>query len=491
MGTGLIKNIIISLILVVLAFVVGSMAAEGARDSLLVLGAIVGAFVLLYMGKNCWWLIFVLPPALSALPLGSLQSIPLAYSICVVVLVYWLVLRMMGYVKVVWHGVVWMDLIAVVFMLYFAYTYYEHPVELMIFSDADTEEVGGKEYIFFITAIICYVVLSIVPCTIERLNKVLKITLLVQVAVVLLFVVKSRGAALGGVGNIVYMALACKYSMMGLIMAPWKLLVLIFALSLTLYGQREVLVGAAFTYIGISFIKRQLILLVLAAAATVGGLTYLSSEGILLMLPKRIQRTLYILPWLKIDKEIAEGAQHSSEWRMVMWKWAMDPRTKYIRDYVWGDGFGQSMKLLRLTTINLNRGRVTGGDQERFAEAGVWHSGVFTAIHRIGFVGLGLMIIWHLAGAFLIIRVCSCLDRRKEGFYVMFYSTPYIGAMGVYYISAGTIVGFFSAVHMLAMAKIAYSEAIRTGRMPRLFSGQRYIPMAIRDIETPVPKFSR
>ncbi len=481
MGTGVIKNIIICFVLVVLAFVVGSMAAEGAQDSLMLLGGIVGAFALLYMGKNCWWLIFVLPPILSIIPLGIFSSLPVAYFVCIVVLIYWLVLRMMGYVKLVWNGVVWMDAITLVLFLYFAYTFYEHPVELMIFSDDDTEAVGGKEYIFAIAAAVCYLVMSIIPCSLGQLNKVLKWSLIVQFFVYVLLVVLFR--SFSPIGSYIYTVLACKYSLVGLVIAPWKLILLILALGASLHGQREVLVRAAFTYIGISIVKRQMVLLVTCAAAVIGLLTYLGSQDVLLMLPDRIQRTLYILPWLKIDEDIKEEAQYSSDWRKVMWGWAMDPRTKYIRDYVWGDGFGVSMKVLRLTTISLNRGVVAGGDQQRFAETGAWHSGVFTAIHRVGIVGLSMIVIWHLASIFLIIRVCSVLDKRKQGFYLMFQTMPFVGDAFVYYVSAGTIVTFFSQFHMLAMAKIAYSEAIKSGIMLPLFSRQQYIPLAIRDIE--------
>lgn len=481
MGAGVIKNIIICFVLVVLAFVVGSMAAEGARDSLMVLGGIVGAFVLLYMGKNCWWLIFVLPPVLSLIPLGMFSSFPVAYLICIVVLVYWIVLRIMGYVKLAWNGVVWMDLATLVLLLYFAYTYYEHPVELMIFSDDETEYVGGREYMFAIAAAACYLVMSIIPCSLNQLNKVLKWAFIIQFVVCAFVVVRFR--VVSHMGMYIYTALACKYSLVGLVIAPWKLILLILALSVTLYGQREVLVRAAFIYIGISMVKRQMVLLIMCAAATIGVLTYLGSQDVLLMLPARIQRTLYVLPWLKIDEDIKVEAQHSSDWRKVMWRWALDPRTKYIRDYVWGDGFGVSMKMLRLTTISLNRGVVRGGDQQRFAETGMWHSGVFTAIHRVGIVGLSLMVIWHMASIFLIVRICTVLDRRKQGFYLMYQTMPFIGMAFVYYISAGTIEVFFSQFHMLAMAKIAYSEAIKSGIMLPLFSRQQYIPLAIRDIE--------
>ena len=485
MGTGIIKNIIISLILMVLAFVVGSMAADGARGSLLILGGIVGAFFLLYLGKNCWWLIFVLPPLLSNIQLWYFSTIPPSYLVCAVVLVYWLLLRMMGYVKVVWHGVAWMDLLTLLLFVYYAYTYYLNPVELMAFSDADTEYVGGKEYVICLSAAVCYLALSIVPCTLERLHAVLRWAFFAQLAICALMLIRYKLGGLGYVGNIVYVSMACKYTLLGLVMAPWKLILMILALSLTLYGQREVLLKAGFLYIGISVVKKQLVLLTLAAGLIVGLLTYLSSENVLLLLPDRIQRTLYILPWMNIKRELAEQAQHSSDWRKEMWTWAMDPRTRYIRDYVWGDGFGISMKLLRLTTISLNRGAVTFSDQQRFAETGVWHSGVFTALHRVGIVGLSIMVIWNIAALFLIARICAVLDKRKQGFYLMYFTMPFWGLSFTYYISAGTIVLFFSNFHLVAMAKIAYSEAIRTGIMPRLFTRQQYIPLAIREMEAP------
>lgn len=492
MGSGIIKNIIICLILVVLAFVVGSMAADGARDSLMVLGAILGGFALLYLGKNCWWLVFVAPPVLRSLPLGFLQSIPSAYYLCGVILLYWMMLRMMGYVRVTWHKVVWMDLITLILFLYVAYSYYLHPVELMVFSDEDTEFVGGKEYVYAVAACVCYITLSIIPCTFERLNKVLKWALIAQIVALVFFVIKQHTVgSLAIFGHPIYLAMACKYSLFGLIIAPWKLILLVFALSLSLHGQREVLLMSGFTYIGISFVKKQVILCMVAAAATIGTLTYLSSEGILLSLPPRIQRTLYILPWLKIDKEIAVQAQHSSDWRVTMWRWAMDPRTRYIRDYVWGDGFGQSMKLLRLTTIALNRGDVSGGDQQRFAESGVWHSGVFTTIHRLGIVGLCIIVLWHLAAMFMVIRACSVFDRCKKGFYLMYHTMPFIGSVFGFYISAGTIVGFFTEFYMVAMAKIAYSEALRTGMMLPLFTRHQYIPLAIREMDSAPPPVTR
>ncbi len=485
MGAGIIKNIIICLILVVLAFVVGSMAADGARDSLMVLGAILGGFALLYLGKNCWWLVFVAPPVLGVLPLGFLKNFPAAYYLCGVILLYWMMLRMMGYVRVTWHKVAWMDFITLILFLYVAYSYYLHPVELMIFSDEDSEFVGGKEYVYAVAACVCYITLSIIPCTFERLNKVLKWALIAQIIALLFFVIKQHTVgSLAVFGNPIYLAMACKYSLFGLIIAPWKLILLIFALSLSLHGQREVLLMSGFTYIGISFVKKQVIFCMLAAAATVGLLTYLSSEGVLLSLPPRIQRTLYILPWLKIDKEIAAEAQHSSDWRVEMWGWAMDPRTRYIKDYVWGDGFGQSMKLLRLTTIALNRGDVSGGDQQRFAEGGVWHSGIFTTIHRLGFVGLGIIFVWHFAAMFMVIRVCSVFDRSKKGFYLMYHTMPFIGSVFGFYISAGTIVSFFMQFYMVAVAKIAYSEALKTGMMQPLFTRHQYIPLAIREMDS-------
>lgn len=501
MGGALIKNVVIAVILVVLAFVVGSLAADGAKESLGVIAACVGIFVLLYMGKNCWWLIFLLPPVLEQFPVIVTRGLPMAYIVCSVIFVYWLLMRLMGYVRVTWHGVWWMDLATFVLIAYYALTYYWHPVSLTVLG-YDVDYVGGKEYVWCVFAFICYLTLSIVPCSLEDLHKVLKYAFFISLICCLIHTESTFRTEDGGfegfaegvsggrynpftaIGALAFQMMVCKYSLLGIVLSPWKLVFITLALlGVLMCGFRESLVRTGAFLIFASIVKRQLTILVLMALCCYALLLYLSSENLLLRAPYGVQRVLSSVPGVKVNESIRKEAAHSSSWRVVMWKWALDPRTRYIKDYVWGDGFGQSVYLLKLTTINLNRGRVTVGDQQRFAEGGVWHNGFITSLHRVGIVGWGIMLLWWLCGTFLVLRVCKALSGRKEQLYIMYTVLSLPTNLVWFHISAGTVPKFFGTFYLAAVAKVAYCGALRAGVMLPLFTQKRYIPLMVQDME--------
>ena len=113
------RSLIIFLLLAILAFVAGSLASENAVGALAPTGIILGLFFLIYLGKNCWVLVFIVPPVLSVVDLPFLKGFPLAYVVCGIVLFYMLILYMMGYVKIKWNGVLLIDIATLIFYLYF------------------------------------------------------------------------------------------------------------------------------------------------------------------------------------------------------------------------------------------------------------------------------------------------------------------------------------------------------------------------------------
>lgn len=499
MSGALIKNVVIAIILVVLAFVVGSLAADGAKESLGVIAACVGVFVLIYMGKRCWWLIFLLPPLLDHVSLPVINKLPVAYIVCFVILVYWLVMRMMGYVRVTWHGVWWMDVMTLVTLIYYACTFYWHPVSLAVFG-YDTEYVGGAIYAWCVAAALAYCAFSIIPCSLEELGRILRYAFYLSVGVEV-FCTSSwsfntgysaamevasndRFGIFTNLGQMLFQWMICKYSLLGIVTSLWKIgLLLIAVFAIILSGFRESLVRVTAFLLFVSVARRQLTLLVCSFAAAYGLLLYLSSEEILVHAPFGVQRVLSMVPGVKVDEAIKRNAEGSSDWRVVMWKWALDPRTGYIKDYVWGDGFGQSVYLLKLTTINLNRGRENYGDQQRFAEEGIWHNGFISSMHRVGLVGWGLMIIWWLCGTFLVLRTCYALRHRTERLYIM-YTVMFVPVQLVWmHISAGNCVSFFQTFYYVAITKIAYCCALKLGLMTPLFTRTHYVPLMVRDIE--------
>ncbi len=504
MQGGAFKNIIIFLLLAVLAFVAGSLASDGAQVALLPVVLVLGSFFLLYLGKNCWWLIFMVPPVFALADLSVLKNFPISFVICGIVLVYWLLMYIMGYVKVTWNGFAPLDVLNFILLTYFLSTWIANPVTLQIFTSITDEgyaDVGGKEYFWAIGCVVAYLALSLIPISLESLIKVLKWTFIVSC--IMAVIMCAKGLVLGGgystelaettryspfygVGSVSFDYLFAKFPVMGIVLSPWKLvLVLGSCMAIAMSGFRENILEAVVYAYSLSFIHRQLIILLCGCVAVWGFLVYLSNEKMLDGLPYGAQRVLTAVPGVEIEnKEITGNAEHSLEWRFEMWRWAMTPSEGYIKDYVWGDGFGQSMYQLRLTTISMNRGKMSMGDQRFFAETGVWHSGVITAIHRTGFVGLTIIVVWSLVCFFYIFRVSMALRHVKGREFIYLSIFPFVSLMVQFYISAGSFRKLFDDIfYTAALAKVVCSVVAKKGLMPRMFTRQIYVPLIHREAE--------
>ena len=174
------KSLIIFALLAIFAFIAGSLASENTTSALAPMAIVLGLFFLIYLGKNCWILVFIVPPVLSTIDLSILRNFPVAFLVCGVVLVYMLLLNMMGYFKLKWNGVAVIDIMTVILCVYFLSTWVRHPVTIQAFTSitdfgSDTM-VGGREYVWCLGAIVCYISLSLVPIKLPTLLKTMKWT---------------------------------------------------------------------------------------------------------------------------------------------------------------------------------------------------------------------------------------------------------------------------------------------------------------------------
>lgn len=496
MNGAVIRNVIVTILLVIVAFVIGSEAAEDSKGAVLIVGSLVSLFVFIVLGKNCWWLLFVLPPIVSQFPIGVVQTLPVEYSVAAAVLIYWLVMFFIGRVSFTWRSVWWLDGLLAVFAVYFACTYYWHPVSLGMFADEDTEVIGGKEYVWGIAAVLYYVILSCIPCTWPQLLKVFKVLLVITSGLTLFYTASDADASaikqtatttrfglFVGLGLLMVKFILARYPITQVVISPWKLLTLAGgAVGVMLSGFRENLMFIVM-YCGLaSYTYKRLTALFCLVLSGYAALLYLGSEDKLEELPFGVQRCLRLLPGVKVSEQAARDADGSANWRVVMWKWALDPRTGYIRDYWFGDGFGQSMTMMRRWTVQLNRGRQNGGDQEFFADTGVWHSGPITAIHRAGIVGLVLMSVFWMGSLLLLLRTCALMRNQKSIFYILFLTMNLPADVVGFYLSAGTFKTFFRSFATISLVKIIYVEAQRAGIVSSSRAGV-YIPMTVRELE--------
>ncbi|MDO4817360.1 MAG: hypothetical protein Q3986_02920 [Akkermansia sp.] len=499
MNATAIRNVVVAIVLVLFCILIGSYAAEDKNVSVFMIAGIVGFIFMMILGRRSWVLLYLMPPILIFLPLGILHRLPAGFLVAGFVLAYWSLMWIMGYVQFKWRTLPAMDFIVLAVFLYYLLTYYWHPVSINELG-IEAEYVGGKEYIWCLLAVVYYVTLSCIPCSYDALYGVLRkamylmVGISVFVAVSGLFGLMSEGSLedsmgntrfslFSGLGVVVFLIVFSKKSIHEIITSPKYLAIMMFCcMAVAISGWREKLVSFGAIGLALSFIKRELAYIVFLGLAAYGALLYLSEEKVVEEhFPFGMQRTLSIFPGVQIKDSVRRSAESSSEWRKVMWRWALDPRTGYIKDYVWGDGFGQSVSDLNRYNVSLMRGSTRFGDQEDFAYTGTWHNGPIMAVHRTGIVGLVLISITFLYGAFLIARVCSAYRGSPMFMLAVLFLCRFYGDFALFYISAGTITRFFDDFIYLALAKVLYCIGREEGIIVPVFSKARYNPMLIAE----------
>ncbi len=502
MPNAIVRNVIASLVLVVLCIVIGAESAESSKVSLGILAALVGGGFMLWVGPRCWVLIFLVPPVVALLPLpGKLATIPISYIIGLVVLLYWFIMWGMGYVRFCWRGLMALDIPVLIMLLYMGISFVRNPVSMAVLG-WESDNVGGKEYVFCILATLFYLAMSCIPCSYEQVVKVLRWCVRLSLVSCFLAILASLAGYAGGGGDLqedasggrfgmflqlgmygIYM-LYGQYPMSKVLLSPFLLMgCLLSCVGILLSGWREQMLGSAVITMALAHIKRELWCMMLVLLAIYGTLVYLSHEEMLDDLPFGIQRSISILPGVEVSDEAERSANGSSDWRVVMWKWALDPRTGYIQDYVWGDGFGISVDFMRRETTAMMRQGGRYDLREQFAVTGVWHNGAITTVHRLGYVGLGLVTVLILTGCLLILRVCHALRGTPVFLPSLFLILPYVAQGVLFYVSAGNVVRFFNGYVYLSMIKFLYCLAREQGLIIPWYLRRQYVPQAIRAYE--------
>jgi len=118
-------------------------------------------------------------------------------------------------------------------------------------------------------------------------------------------------------------------------------------------------------------------------------------QGSLFQLPLGMQRSLSFLPgdW---DNEAKSDADASTEWRLNIWQHVWN-NEEFIKDKVFGDGFGFSAYDLKLQIDSILG--IGGYMDDTSAEmvTGAYHSGPLSSIRYVGMVGLVLFAALQIA----------------------------------------------------------------------------------------------
>ena len=510
MESGVLKTIVVLILLAALAFVAGSMAADGLKQAMVPSLLALGAVVLLCMGRHCWILAFVLPYILSVLDVGG-GKIPISHLFCVGLLGYWLVMSIMGYAKMTWNSVPVIDCAVLLFVIYFLSTWFANPVTINAFVNHITDEgyaqVGGAEYVWCISAFLTFIFFSILPLSLDKMGRMLKWVVFLSLFMSAVVAVKTalvpqvngdgesvaigeviqggRFSGFAGFGNSLCFFMFCKYSVLGIVCSPWKLAVcLVGVVGIAISGFRSIIMSLALTSAIAQLYRRHLISLLFCGVCAYIGVYVLSKAIPAHQMPYGVNRILSAVPGLDVkDKKAVMDAQHSLDWRYEMWEWAMNPSKGYIKNYVWGDGFGLDAREMRLQRININRRKIDQSSNVIYARRGEWHSGWVTSIHRLGYVGLTLTVIFQLIFCVYAMRFCANAVRLPNSEYYYYMLIPIITDIFLFHYSTGSYMSFFGMFHRYAILKLAYSLALKEGYISPMFRKRKYVPLMLRDVE--------
>lgn len=519
MGGNAVKTIVLLMVLVVLSILIGAQISDGLKDSIGAFG-IIGAVVMLYalilLGKNAWWLVFLVTPCLALFPLhifrGSLGTYAFAGLVLVFNLIQCVFLRQQ---KLTWHKLAPFDVMVFIIAIYMCISYYRFPVFLEIMSD-DVEFVGAETYIHWLGSVVYFFFLSSLAIKSAELEKVLRITFWLALGVAVLNVGvrlstgniywDGGGAEIGSLGDemgekritllcpiaallIPYIYASCP--VLSLMRSPVRMAGALFSLyGISLAGSRGIMVGHAVNLIGISFLKREFAVIGIMGIAMSGGIVLLSAAGALHSLPKTTQRMISIIPGTQVDREIEHDADGSSEARVAGWKMAFDVRSGYIKDYVWGDGFQLSQKEFRRVQVAAMRG-IYLGQEDDIARTGNWHNGFISTMHRLGLVCCALfytvmiycMVLFFVVGTYY----------RGKAFFP-YYCAHMCGLFGfafAYSYNANVPMHFFGAIKTFCLIKLMYVLLRKEGKLAPISLQRTYVPILIQEMNDAGTEYGR
>lgn len=503
MAGSIVGKVLACIVLVVLCFIIGAQAAESAASSMVIIAAVVGVVFMLIMGPRSWMLLFLLPPIIQVLPLPySLARFNNHYLVAIVVLGYWIVMWGMGYVKMRWRSMWVLDALAFFIFSLVVASYIKKPISINVLG-MDTDNIGGRPYVLAIGAFIYYLTISFIPVKNEQLGKVLNWSIWVTLVSVFLVTLKglagygaagydgmaedmqgSRFGAFLMLGEYAVVLLYALFPLVRFIINPALLLGMAASFGMILIsGFRSFFAIKVVALVFMSIVKKEFCLMVGLAGLCYAGLILMSAGGGLSVLPYGVQRVAGAIPGVIVDSEAQRDGDASSDWRYEMWGWALDPRTRFIKDYVWGDGIGLSKKENDRDMRAIMRREILFGDQNQFASSKQWHSMIVTTIQSWGYVGLVAVFLIVNCTGLLIIRICMSL--RGTSIYVpaLIMLMPFTSNLVFFYLDAGTLEKFFNFFVSIAQAKFFYCVAREEGLLIPWGQRKRYIPKMIQDYE--------
>ncbi len=494
MGTSAVRNLIGVIILIIFSFVIGINAADNIKSAAMIFAGIIGIIAIVAMGKNTWMCLFLLIPALRTI---TSFSLPVHLMMIVGILLYWFILVILGHARFTWHKLLGADLLVAIFICYMLTVMYRNPALGSIFSlkfglESEISTTSYEYEICFISAL-CYIAYSCIPYDKRYIYKVIKWGVIIKMAVLVItaclnarnsnisLAESQRITMFTAFANCLFVFIYASQPIGKLIFSPKAIAGILLSIFLVLIsGFRSRLIILAFPAFFIAIIKKERLFLVMSFCLVLVTLFMINDRNTLNSMPYTVQRALSVIPGMDVNPSIVENGKSSNEWRFQMWKWALDSRTRFIKNYWLGDGCTYNFK--DYTRVERAHTRHKIDEQEYNYRTKGWHSGFISIIQELGIVGLILTFVCLVYAFITTMRIGIAFRGSPFLKYYIVSVHYFLSAMVIFYVLPGNTHSFLLYFSDFAILKIFHRIAVEDGYIvPGISRRKKYIPLLISE----------
>lgn len=504
MGSSVIRNLIGILALIALSFLIGITTADNAKSAVMIIFAIISLIGIIVLGKHVWITLFILIPIGQAVPIYP--HFPIYNAFAIMIFSYWIILSTLGYTRFTWRKLLGADLIMLIIMIYMAITFFRHPGSIKainILFSISSDQTSVTEYPLCIATLIVYLTYSCIPIENARFVRVvkwgiiIKLLLLFGVAMTSIYgamtksgsdIIGSSGDAVASIKNISQFSthlcvLAYASAPHNKIFVSPQLIGVVFAYSLALFaGFRKYILYFSYLLFWIAIIRKEYLVIILGLLTSVLLLSTINTFNITDKLPYTVQRTLSIIPFMNVSHTIKNHADGSTDWRLVIWDWALDKRTHQIKNYVAGDGFAIEEKALDRVQRALIQADVNQADQRVATIRRFWHSGFIKTLQEIGIIGVSLTFIFYIYAFIQVVILGSAIRHTSYFKYFILHTFPYIYSFFRFYLQTADTAYFLVSLTHMGFLKVFRQYAIENGDI-KSRKKKKYIPLLIQQYD--------
>lgn len=454
-----------------------------------------------YFLKNKIWYLWILIPSLFTYAFSFADySIIVIFTITLPIYLWYQITNIKNITFIFKPQI---DIPIIILFIHVLYLFLTHPFGIGL--DLTNEYIGGKGYLTFLGGIFALIGISTIQTKIYEFTKILHYSfLLVIVSSFIFFILEmvflgdqstlddptlyekeEREMRFLNISTIILYIIFIKYKLIDYIKKPYILFSALIALALGFISGFRSRIAIFFLMFCIpALVYKRWASLLLIPILSLSAVSFIAVFKLESQLPKSLQRTLSIFPFLEVDTEILDHAQHSIDWRVNMWKYALDDRYNFIQDKFWGDGFSRDIhhykaniytKSFRLSS---NTRTYEGDDGTMFLDG--WHSGPIATINIMGYYGLSLYIIISVIGTWYAWKIMQIYKHHQYRLSILYICIDYILSIIRYLAGTGAPLTIPSQIFKLLLIKILFHLATKEGLYTPISTRKEYIPMMCR-----------